>query len=238
MSTYYFYVYKLIQDGKGYIGFGKTKHPYNRHKVHVKAFEKSGVQCEQYVYQACKSKEAAIDLETRVKREFCKSAGLKINDFRTESLPVERFAEFRDFISKFDHFDFMPTQTPQYTFEPARNFIKGSKVDKQAFFYLYDISHDGIKYIGYGITSDIIGRDYSHQLNFNLFGAIGKLVHVKAFQNTSFAKLLERKLRTRFPKRSGLKVPGFLTESILYDKHESVFEIIGAFNEDLAKLLS
>lgn len=238
MKTYYFYTYKLVQGGKGFIGFGITENNHNRHKVHMKSFTRNNIVCEAYAYQACKSKALAVDLEAKIKRKFCKELGLDLDSFRTESLPIEKFEEFRTFISGFDYFVANPEHREDHTFDPAYNFIKGSKPDKQHMFYVYEIEHKGVKYLGYGITKDIIERDYSHGASFASAGAYGKLLHVKAFQNKAYAELLERKMRNRFSRKSGLKINGFILESVLHTAKDEFFKILGTFNDDLANLIS
>jgi len=102
MSKTYFYVYKLKKDDKGFIGFGITQNADKRHKQHLQTFKKAGVFCDSYVYKVFSSYEEASSLEYKIKRCFADSVGLKIEGFRSESIPIENFAEFRSLVERFN----------------------------------------------------------------------------------------------------------------------------------------
>lgn len=102
MSDTYFYVYRLKYGDDRYIGFGITKNPTDRHRVHLRNFEAVGVICESYATQVCASRRRAKTLESQIKKRFIGCDYLDVESFRKESIPIEHLDEFRRIVSSFD----------------------------------------------------------------------------------------------------------------------------------------
>lgn len=101
MAETTFYVYKLSKGGEDYVGYGITKDIESRHYQHQRTFEKEGVEAKLVFVKVCKSRKAAIKLETNLKAKF-RGLGSDITGFKTESLPKELSKSFAESIKSFD----------------------------------------------------------------------------------------------------------------------------------------
>lgn len=101
--------------------------------------------------------------------------------------------------------------------------------DGPATFYVYKLTHDTGKYIGYGIASYFDKRVIQHKILFEKHKVSAELVCVRECTSRALAKLLEDKLKKKF-RSGGLDIPSFKTESLPKDKWESFVRIVTRFN--------
>ncbi len=89
---------------------------------------------------------------------------------------------------------------------------KGFDKGAPGVFYVYEISHLGQDYIGYGITGNLEQRDKAHQTTFKSHGAVGTLLKTFTFESGESCAELETSVKEHFSLFT-TGMDGFKTES-------------------------
>ncbi len=84
-------------------------------------------------------------------------------------------------------------------------------------FYFYHLEQNGKEYIGFGVTKNPTKRHKDHISNFSKGGVTCRDYRYMACKSKIEAIDLENKAKAIVP-FSGLDVPGFKTESILFER--------------------
>lgn len=110
----------------------------------------------------------------------------------------------------------------------------GFNPQSPGYFYIYDILTRNMgRFVGFGITGNLVARDLQHQQSFSDSGARGTLVdHFYFDRGLRAAELEDIVMAATVRKSSG--IPGFIREAAEWRYYEKVVGIAAGYHEQLA----